>query len=185
MDFGALDTAAPGRVYSQAMPRTALIMAAVIVSVLPGPANAADFVLSCEPPQGKRVTYGTSIDVVAGKVVETEHGIKWDDDGFSGMYPLFVWREDTPTKLSVAWGNTRPAGVPDSILEGAKVIDAIVTYRDAAQIHAVARNCGTVSCTTFLYAVFPGFGFATRADISVNGGEAMTRVFATSCKRLG
>jgi hypothetical protein len=143
-------------------------------------AEAADIVLKCDSPQGRRVNYGTVVDLNGKAIVSVQDGIRWSDgDSYPEMFPVFVWKEAAPDKLLVSLGTF--LNLTD---------EAIVTYRDQNQIQAVVRTCGTQSCTTALYALFPRLGFATRVESShmslfhdhTGIGEGVTRMWATTCK---
>jgi hypothetical protein len=151
-------------------------------------AEGADIVLKCDSPDGKHVSYGTLLDLNGRKIVSVEDGIRWVDDknGYPEMYPVFIWKESSPDKLLVSLGNRYLIEASP----GKTIIDeAIVTFRDQNQIQAVVRKCGTQSCTTALYALFPRLGFATRTESGHTSlldrtsiGEGVTRVWATTCK---
>lgn len=163
-----------------------LAVIGVFVPLITPSVAQTGFFLTCTAPAGQRAEYGTLFSLEGAPVVTQEDGIVWSPDGFSNVYPMFLWRPTSPDQLFFTWGDARPPGLPlspDLTFESATVV-----YRDEQQVQAAMLKCGTVDCTFSSFAVFPQLGFITRTDSYFTSffgrpgeGTGVTRVFASTC----
>lgn len=148
---------------------------------------AAALVFICSQPSGQRVDFGSVFDLEGTPLATIDQGARWEDNSFSNITPVVIWRETDPKVLLISWASTLPDELVGKVEPNADTLNAVVTFRDTNQVQAVALKCGTVSCTTFLYSLFPTLDFVTRADTSFalfpnDGAQATTRLFAAQCR---
>ena len=172
--------------------RTMLRRAMMIaVALLPyTAASAADLILQCDDPKGVRVSFGTFNDLQGKPIQSTSDGIKWEDDGYTNVRPIFIWKEETPSKLLVSWGDTLPDILLGRIEPKQHTWTADVTYRSKDEIQGTWTACGSGGCTTNIVALFPNLGFMVRSDVFLNepllplGKLGSASTVASQCKRL-
>jgi hypothetical protein len=82
------------------------------------PVQAADgWIARCDEPRGPRIDYGREV-LPGGRVEQTKaDGAILSEDGFSNVYPVFIYRGQGAEVVEYVWGNTRPDDVDPSLFQ--------------------------------------------------------------------
>ena len=96
------------------------IAAAVVAVALFATSDASaagGWIARCEEPNGPRVNYGWMLMPDGSVKQSPDDGAVVVDDGFSNVYPVFIYRGPGSRVVEYVWGHTRPDEVDPSVFE--------------------------------------------------------------------
>ena len=128
--------------------------------------------VTCDSPKGKRYDYGK------GLLGHEKTKFQESADSFTDSNPIFVLDNNTPTELSVIWGDTK--SIPKAMQRPTIAAQHPIVPFSKGQITAVNDYDNGV----WVYSLFPKLGYAvfTRQSNWAEGQHATGSVLYAKCE---
>ena len=133
-----------GRCRGQSMNARLALSFVFLATTLSSETNANEY--RCDEPRGMRAEHGDLFALDGSHILRADDGVKWADDGFSGVFPSVSVRSH---EIVIAWENSVPEDIKGLVDSGARVYRIPISGRDSISVWGVRMQSSTAEIWRF------------------------------------
>lgn len=125
--------------------KATIALCVVVLGITVATATSANQ-FTCDEPRGMRAEHGDFFSLDGSRFQRAEDGVKWSEDGFSGVFPNVLIRAKG---MVISWANAVPQSIRGLVDNGEKVYRIPIIGRDEISVWGVRAQSSTAEIWRF------------------------------------
>jgi hypothetical protein len=166
------------------MKRISIAVALTILGA--GPTTVAatpGWIAMCENPKGPAVEYGDMRSLGGDQILSPEDGFSEIADGFTNVFPVFIYDGPKSNNIQFIWGDTKPDDIDPRFFREEKTHSGLITFHSLERVVMVE----TFPSESWITSLYPKAGVATASrhrilDLGEIGYRITASTYAMKCR---